>query len=266
MISPLPERPPARRRLPRWWPLAVLLAAGALALGAGLHRLLGVEAIVAQRQAVAALVEAYPVLSGLAYAGGYIAAVALSLPGAWWFTALGGLLFGWKLGGTLAVLAATTGACLVFLAARTSFADVLVAKGGATLQKLAAGFRRESFFYLLTLRLIPLFPFWLVNLAAALVGVRLAPFAGATLVGILPGTFAFATAGAGLDAVIDKQEAAQTACRAAGQAECPLAIGVRDLVTPEIVAATVGLGLLSLAAVIAKRRFGPALDGGGGSP
>ncbi|HEY8564200.1 MAG TPA: VTT domain-containing protein [Beijerinckiaceae bacterium] len=266
MNPPDPEYTPAPRRLPRWWPLALLLAAGALALGAGLHRVLGVEAIVAQRQAVALLVEARPVLASLTYVAVYIAAVALSLPGAWWFTAMGGLLFGWKLGGMLAVLAATTGASLVFLAARNSFADVLVAKGGATLQKLAAGFKRDSFFYLLTLRLIPLFPFWLVNLAAGLVGMRLLTFAGATLAGILPGTLAFAVAGAGLDNVIEAQQAAQEACRVAGRAECPLAIGVRDLVTPEMIAAIAGLGLLSLAAIIAKRRFGPALDAGGGTP
>jgi uncharacterized membrane protein YdjX (TVP38/TMEM64 family) len=99
-------------------------------------------------------------------------------------------------------------------------------------QKLRAGFQAEGFNYLLFLRLVPLFPFWLVNLAAALFGMRLLPYVAATAIGILPGTFVFSYFGAGLGTALD--------------AEGPK-------LPAELVAALVLLGLLALVPVAARR-------------
>jgi uncharacterized membrane protein YdjX (TVP38/TMEM64 family) len=105
----------------------------------------------------------------------------------------------------------------------------------------------------LFLRLVPLFPFWLVNLVPALCGVRLATFVTATVVGIIPATFAFAFVGAGLDSVIVAQQAAYRACLAAGRTDCRLEFHMHAALTPELLTALVALGLLALIPVAVKR-------------
>ena len=121
-----------------------------------------------------------------------VAAVALSIPGAAILTITGGILFGWRVGGLAALLGATTGATIVFLIARGACGESILRRAGPLAGKLAQGFRAHAFNYLLFLRLVPVFPFWLVNLAPAVVGVRLATFVLATALGIIPATFAFA--------------------------------------------------------------------------
>jgi uncharacterized membrane protein YdjX (TVP38/TMEM64 family) len=105
-----------------------------------------------------------------------------------------------------AVIAATIGATLLFLAARTALGDVLRAKAGPGLRKLEDGFKRDALSYLLVLRLVPAFPFFLVNLAPAFLGVSLRTYLIGTFFGIMPGTFVFASVGAGLGAVFDRGE------------------------------------------------------------
>jgi uncharacterized membrane protein YdjX (TVP38/TMEM64 family) len=129
--------------------------------------------------------------------------VAFSLPGALVATLTGGFLFGTVLGGTATVVAATIGATILFIAARTAFGDLLRAKAGPAIKRMEEGFRENAFSYLLVLRLVPLFPFFLVNLAPAFLGVTLPTFVGATFIGIIPGTFVFASLGNGLGAVFD---------------------------------------------------------------
>jgi uncharacterized membrane protein YdjX (TVP38/TMEM64 family) len=189
----------------------------------------------------------------------YVVVVALSVPGAVFLTVFGGFLFGWFMGGVATVIAATVGAVVVFLVARTSVGDALVARAGPRLKCLAEGFRDDAFSYLLFLRLVPVFPFWLVNLAPAFVGVPLRTFAVATALGIIPGTFAFAFAGAGLDSVIMGQKAAQQACTAAGGTDCFVNIDLHALVTSKLLVALVVLGLVSLIPVIVRRRYGDRL-------
>jgi uncharacterized membrane protein YdjX (TVP38/TMEM64 family) len=179
--------------------------------------------------------------------------VALSLPGAVFLTVFGGFLFGWLLGGVTTVVAATIGAVIVFLIARTSVGDALGRRAGPRLKRIAKGFREDAFAYLLFLRLVPAFPFWLVNLAPALFGMPLRSFALATAVGILPGTFAFAFAGAGLDSVIVAQKAAKQACLAAGGGDCMMRVDLHALVTPKLVIALGALGVVSLIPVLLRR-------------
>ena len=123
--------------------------------------------------------------------------VALSIPGAVLLTISGGILFGTFIGGTAAVIAATTGATIIFLVAKSACGENLARRAGPLASKLSDGFRADAFSYLLFLRLVPAFPFFLVNLVPALAGVKLTVFVGATLIGVIPATFTFAFFGSG---------------------------------------------------------------------
>ncbi len=156
----------------RFWPLAALAAALALAWWAGAGQLLSRESLAANRAWLAAQVAAQPLGAGLAFMAIYAAAVAVSLPVGLWLTLAGGVLFGPWLGTALVVPAATLGACLLFLAARHALAGPLLARGGPLLARLRAGLEAGGFWYLLSIRLLPVVPFWVVNLAPALMGMR----------------------------------------------------------------------------------------------
>lgn len=188
--------------LVRWAPLAVILVLLAIGYAMGLQRFLSLESLRDYQASLSETVARQPLLVAAIYILVYVAAVALSFPGASVLTVAGGMLFGFAAGAGLAALAATIGATLVFLAARTSVGDLLSRRAGPAMQALRGGFQRSGFSYLLSLRLIPLFPFWLVNLAAALFGVKLGSYVAATAIGILPGTLVFAYFGQGLGAAI----------------------------------------------------------------
>ena len=134
----------------------------------------------------------------LAYMAVYITAVAFSLPGALWLSLAGGLMFGTWAGGLIIIFAATIGASGLFVAARYVVGDALRARAGPALQKFEAAFNRDAWSYMLILRLLPIFPFFIVNLGAALVGVRFPVFLLTTFFGIMPGTFVFASIGNGI--------------------------------------------------------------------
>lgn len=205
MDDPTSAAAPAIRkaRLWRWISVAAIVAALGLAAFIWLHDPVSLEALRQYRDVLTGYVERHPVATATAYVLVYVAAVGLSFPGATVLTAAGGLMFGGAMGTALALAAATSGACLVFLIARTAFGDALARRAGPRIAHFRAGFAAHGFNYLLSIRLVPLFPFWLVNLAAGLVGMRLAPYAAATALGILPGTAAFAWFGQGLGAAID---------------------------------------------------------------
>jgi uncharacterized membrane protein YdjX (TVP38/TMEM64 family) len=236
----------------KWLPLAVLAALMALGFAFGLHRQLSLSNLIMQRHDLAAFVDQNLALALLAYTAIYATAVALSFPGASFLTIAGGFLFGWLIGGAVTVVGATLGACAVFLVARSSFGEVLTHRAGPFLARLAEGFRENAFHYLLFLRLTPVFPFWLVNIAPAIFRMPLVSYALATFVGIIPGTFAYAFIGTGLDSVIAAQEAAHPGCAAEGTCQ----IDVSALVTPQLLAAFFVLGIASLIPVILKRLRG----------
>jgi uncharacterized membrane protein YdjX (TVP38/TMEM64 family) len=145
-------------------------------------------------------------MAALAYVAGYALMTGFSIPGGALATIAGGYLFGLWLGAAASVIGATLGAIAVFLAARTALADFLRARTGGALKRMEDGFRRDAFSYLLVLRLVPVFPFWLVNLVPAFCGVSLRTYALATLIGIVPGSFVFASVGSGLGALLDRGE------------------------------------------------------------
>ncbi|MBX3490134.1 TVP38/TMEM64 family protein [Parvibaculum sp.] len=201
--EPAPEPASPGFSLRRLLPLAVL-AAGLIAFFAlGLDRYATLDTLRDNRQALTLWVADHLLLAALLYVAAYIAIVAFSLPAALVTTLTGGFLFGTVLGGLLTVVGATIGATAIFLAAKTALGDVLRAKAGPGLRKLEQGFGKNAFSYMLVLRLVPLFPFFLVNLAPAFLDVPLRTYAAATFIGIIPGTFVYASLGNGLGAVFD---------------------------------------------------------------
>jgi uncharacterized membrane protein YdjX (TVP38/TMEM64 family) len=167
----------------------------------------------------------------------YSAVVALSLPGGVWMTLTGGFLFGLVEGTGCAVLGATLGAALVFLIARYALADFFHAKAGPTVRKMEAGFCDNALSYLLFLRLVPLFPFWLVNLVPAILGMPLRTFVIGTFFGIIPGTFVFNSVGNGLGRLFDAGEMPD--------------LGI--IFEPEILFPIIGLAVLSLVPIAYKK-------------
>ena len=175
-------------------------------------------------------------LAVMIYAALYVVVVALSLPGGAIMTVAGGFLFGKWLGTPIVVVAATIGATVLFLIARSAFGDVLRAKAGPFLRKMEDGFRANAFWYLLSLRLIPVFPFFAVNLVPALLGVPLATYVLATVIGIVPASFVFASFGAGLGEIFDRGEM----------------VNLKSVLTPGIMIALVGFAVLALIPVAVK--------------
>jgi uncharacterized membrane protein YdjX (TVP38/TMEM64 family) len=187
-------------------PLVGLVLLGLLAWSLGLHEHLTFATLRANRERALGLVAAWGLLANLAFMVGYTLAVALSLPGGLVLTVTAGFLFGTVGGGLTAVLGATLGAVAVFLVARTALGDSLRAKAGPWLGRMEEGFRENALSYLLVLRLVPLFPFWLVNLVPAFLAVPLRTYVLGTFLGILPATFVYAGVGSGLGAVFDRGE------------------------------------------------------------
>jgi uncharacterized membrane protein YdjX (TVP38/TMEM64 family) len=194
------------KTLGRLAPLAVLLLGLLLFFVFGLERYLSFDMLRRHHTTLAAWVEAHTVLAMIAFVLGYAVVVAFSLPVAALVTPLAGYLFGTWVGAGLSVIAATLGAIAVFLAARSALYDLFHARAGSRLQRLEKGFARDDFNYLLSLRLIPIFPFWLINVVPALLGMRLDRFALATLLGIIPGAIVYAGLGDGFGMLLEKGE------------------------------------------------------------
>ena len=188
-------------------PLGLLVACGIAFVAVGGHHYLTFAAIAENRDRLCSLVARWGVVAALVYIAAYAALVALSVPGGAVLTIAGGFLFGTWLGGLCAVAGATFGATGVFLAARAGLGG-LAQRAGPFFGKIEAGFRADAFNYLLVLRLVPLFPFWLVNLVPALAGVGLPSYVLATFIGIIPASFVYAGLGNGLGKVVDKPDLA----------------------------------------------------------
>lgn len=232
-MSNSPAHSPSLRRCV---PLAALGLAGVLFIVFGGRRYLSFAALSDNRDFLVALVATGGILAAAGFVFIYAALTALSVPGAMLLTLTAGFLFGPWLGAIYALVGATLGAIVVFLAARSGLYG-LAARAGPRGRRLEAGFRADAFNYLLVLRLIPVFPFWLVNLVAGLAGMRLATYIAATFFGMIPGTFVYASLGNGLGSLI-----------AAGQHPDPYMI-----FRPSILLPIVGLAALALLPVIYKR-------------
>lgn len=236
--APNDRRPGVFRR---FLPLLILAAGLGAFFALGLDRYVTLDTLRDNRQALSAWVAENWALAAFVYVLAYIAMVAFSLPGGLVATLTGGFLFGTVFGGLLTVFGATIGATAIFLAAKTALGETLREKAGPKLRKLEDGFGKNAFSYMLVLRLVPVFPFFLVNLAPAFLGVPLRTYVVATFLGIIPGTFVFASLGNGLGAVFD-----------AGR-DPDLGL----IFEPEILGPILALALLALLPVV-YRRFASA--------
>jgi uncharacterized membrane protein YdjX (TVP38/TMEM64 family) len=214
-------------------PLGVLVAVGIAFVALGGRHYLTFAALAENRDWLCSLVQRWGFVAALLYIAVYAGLVALSVPGGAVLTIAGGFLFGTWLGALYAVIGATLGATGIFLATRAGLGG-LARRAGPLVGKLEAGFRADAFNYLLVLRLVFIFPFWLVNLVPALVGVRLSTFILATFLGIIPGTFVYASFGNGLGNVVGEP-------------------GLGVLLRPSVLGPIIGLVILALIPVGYKR-------------
>ena len=242
----------AGRLARRLLPLAAILLVAVVAYFTVDKDALSVS-LVRNLEAIDAFVAEHMVLAVLAYIATYAAAVTVSFPGAAFLTITGGFLFGLVIGACAAVIGATIGATGVFLLARTALGETLLQRAGPRAGRIAQGFRDNAFNYLLFLRLVPVFPFFLVNLVPAFTGVRLATFVGATALGIIPAAIAYAYFGTTLGSVIASQKEAYDACVAAGNGGCHVRFSSENVLRPDVVGALVALALLALVPVLVRR-------------
>ena len=170
------------------------------------------------------------------FIGVYIAQTAFSLPGAAILTLAGGFLFGVFFGTIYVNIGATAGATLAFFAARYLFRDSIEKRFGQKLESIQKGFSKNGFSYLITLRLIPLFPFFLVNLASGLTRLRLPTYVTATALGILPGSLIYCNAGKQLGNINS----------------------LGDIASPGVLGAFILLGLLALVPVMYQKLKKPS--------
>ncbi len=197
------EAGPRRCAWLRWLPLAVLLALSLGIAAAGGAQLLDLDRISEARASLQAAVAEDPVRAIALTVLVFVCGVVVSIPAVTVaLTALSGLLFGTLTGALISVGSATTGAMIVFSIGRLAAGDLIRRRAGARLGRFAEGFRRDGFGYVLTLRLLPIFPFWMTNLAPAAFGVSFRSFFLATLLGLIPGAFIFSGLGSGLDEVL----------------------------------------------------------------
>jgi uncharacterized membrane protein YdjX (TVP38/TMEM64 family) len=210
--------------------LAIVLAIGAF-FYFDFGQFLSLTALKDNRDSLLAFTDANFVSAVGIFIAAYVIVAGLSLPGAVILTLAGGFLFGATMAALFINVGATTGATLAFLTARHLLRDTVEQKFGKWLGPFQEGFAKNAFSYLLTLRLIPLFPFFVVNLVSGLTRVNVGTYIAATALGIIPGSFVYAYAGRQLGTINSLQEIA----------------------SPNVIGAFVLLGLLALVPVIYKR-------------
>ena len=185
----------------RLLPIIILLIGLILFFVFDLYRYFTFDALKIYQHALFQWKSENPFLAAISFIVIYIIAVAFSFPGATLLTLAGGFLFGIILGTLYVVISATLGACIIFLAARYAFGDVLASKASGWTKKLEKGFQENAFNYMLFLRLLPIFPFWLINIVPALLNVGLGVFFITTFIGIIPGSAVYAAVGNGLSTI-----------------------------------------------------------------
>lgn len=235
-IPPLRQDTPSTRSTKAHLSGKVILALViGLAIGAffyfDLGRFLSLDALKDNRAHLLAFTDANYVAAVGVFISAYAIVTGLSLPGAIILTLAGGFTFGAVLGTVFVNLGATTGATLAFFTARYVLRDTVERKFGTSLKPFQEGFAKNAFSYLLTLRLIPLFPFFVVNLVSGLTRVRAGTYIGATALGIIPGSFVYAYAGRQLGTINS----------------------LKEIASPNVIGAFVLLGLLALIPVVYKR-------------
>jgi uncharacterized membrane protein YdjX (TVP38/TMEM64 family) len=217
--------------------IAIVLAIGvavAAFLYFDLSRFLSLQALKDNRDYLLSFTETHSAVAAVLFVLAYVAVTGLSLPGAVILTLAGGFLFGAVLGTLLVNLGATTGATIAFLVSRYLLRDWVERRFGKWLGPVQQGFAQNAFSYLMTLRLIPLFPFFVVNLVSGLTRMNIGTYVAATALGIIPGSFVYAYAGQQLGTINS----------------------LKDIASPGVIGALVLLGLLALVPNLYKKWYG----------
>lgn len=215
---------------------------GSVVLSTGVHQQLTFDAIALRYVELAQTIERNPLLAMTLGLCLYVAAALSALPGTWLLSVAYGLAFGWERALPLVLLGATTGSSAVYWVARSAFGKHFGSGLGDTLARIAEGFRRDAASYLLFLRLAPMFPSSVINIASGLLAVPFYTFAWTTLVGMIPGSIAYVLAGEGLRSAA---EARAAACNA-GVPPCGEHLSSFDILTPTVLLAFALLALVSL--------------------
>ena len=211
--------------------LAVFLMAVA-AHASGATRLISLDKLLDERETLEAWVAAQPIVAALSFVGVYLLVASLAIPGALILSLFGGFLFGRWLGTALVLVGATLGGLIVFLVARTAFGESLRRRAGPLGESLAAGMRENAVEVMLFLRLVPVFPFFLVNLVAALFAVPIRVFVLTTAIGIAPAAFIYNSVGRELGTMTS----------------------LDGLLSPGAIASLLALAALSLLPIAVRRR------------
>lgn len=190
----------------RYLLLIVIIALMIAAYSTGITHLLSFQTLKAHHHNLQAFVNHHFVASLFFFTLIYFVATSLSLPGAAILTICGGLLIPVPWSTICVIIGATAGAIVIFIAAKTALGDILKTRSLKILKKMEKGFQENAVFYLLFLRLVPLFPFWVVNLAPAFFGVQLKHYVWTTFIGIIPGCYIYTQAGAGLADIFNSGE------------------------------------------------------------
>lgn len=173
------------------------------------------------------------VIASLLYLLLYFAIVSLSIPTATIMSLIGGFLFGQAVATICVVLSASFGACVVFLSAKFASRNSIKKGCGSWVQKMKDGFGENAFLYMLTLRLMPIFPFVIINIVSGILQIRLKTFFFGTLIGIIPGTYIYVSVGVAMEALLNRDN-----------------FTPEILLEPKIFIAMTGLGILALLPII----------------
>ncbi len=221
----------------KYLPVFIIFLGMAAIYFSGVYHYLSLDYLRMYHKSLKTFVEMHPIAIPIAFCLVYIISTALSVPGAVFLTLLSGYLFPQPFSTIYVVFSATCGATLIFLAARTALKEILKKKAGPFLQKMEKGFQENAVSYLLFLRFVPLFPFWLVNIAPAFFEVSLITFVWTTLVGIFPGSLVFTLAGEGLEKILENNET----------------FSISTIFNTQIKIALVLLGITALVPIILKK-------------
>lgn len=225
------------KRIVRFIPLIIIVIAIFIVLRLNILHYLNFSSLKLYHTQLALYVHQHFYLAILFFCLAYIFVVVTSIPGATIFSLLGGFLFGSIFGTVLVVVSATIGATLLVIAVKLAFGASVAAKIGSKVKFMEQNLKQNAFFYLLSLRLLPIVPFFLINLAAGIFDLKLRDFILATFIGIIPGAFVYVNIGSSLTTIF---------------AQNTNNFELSSLVSPQILIALTLLGVLTLISAIFK--------------
>lgn len=223
-------------RLIRLLPMFLLLLGLSIILVFGGMDYISIEFLKTHKENFKQFIDNEFLFSAIVFILIYATTTACSIPGAAILSLLSGYLYGVAFGTVFSLTGATIGACVLYFAARTALGHLLKSRSGSAVLTMQDGFRRNAFYYMLFLRLVPIFPFFLVNLVPAFLKVRFTTYFFASVIGMFPGSLVFSLTGVGLDKILLNSEG----------------VSMASLVSDELMFGLLGLGVLSILPVFYK--------------